>query len=450
MTSSTKYLTIPAVVASALGLGAGAAVAAEPTTEQLMEQIQQLQAKVQQLETKQQTLASKDVDATVESVLRDADKRSQLLQMEGFTAGWQKGKGFILQSADGNFVMHPNLQFQFRSVTNYRDEGKHLTATGGDTDWENGFEIRRFKFGVDGNAFTPDFQYFFLWQADRDGGGLSLDQAWIKYFFADAWATRVGQIVNPTFHETNTSSRRQLLVERSLAHEIITGSNEAQTQAVTLMYDSANSPITAEVGVEDGYVSNNTNFVDTNEGGSNDWGVFGRVNWFVMGDHKSYDDFTAMGNKNDLLVIGAGGDVTQAGDVTSYRHTVDVQWENTSGLGIYAAYLGNFIDNSASGADDDYNWAALVQAGYMVNEKLEIFGRYDYTKIDSNLAVGGEDSWNEITGGINYYLNGGHSCKITVDLTYLPDGAPSDFTDLGILASGNDEWMLRGQFQLLL
>jgi outer membrane murein-binding lipoprotein Lpp len=447
MTSSTKYLAIPAVVAGALGLGAGTVRAAEPTTEQLMEQIQKLQAKVEQLETKQQALATKDVDATVESVLRDADKRSQLLQMEGFTAGFQKGKGFVIQSADGNFVFHPNLQFQFRSVTNYRSEGKHIGA-GDDSDWENGFEIRRFKFGVDGNVFTPDLQYFFLWQANRDGGGLSLDQAWIKYFFADAWATRVGQIVNPVFHENSTSSRRQLTAERSLVNSIITGSNEAQSQAVTILYDSPNSPITAEFGVEDGYISNNTNFVDTNEGGSNDWGFFGRVNWFLWGNHKAYDDFTAMGNKDGLLVIGVGGDATQSGDVTSYRHTVDAQWE-TGGLGVYGAFLGNYIDNG--GGDSNYNWGALVQAGFMMSDKLEIFGRYDYTDLDNDfVGAGDENSFSEITGGVNYYLNGGHSCKITVDLSFLPDGAPSDFTDLGILASGDNEWVLRGQFQLLL
>jgi len=61
-----------------------------------------------------------------ERVLRDADRRSQLLQAEGFTAGYNNGK-FIIQSADGNFLLHPWLQFQFRSTTNARDN-----AGGGD------------------------------------------------------------------------------------------------------------------------------------------------------------------------------------------------------------------------------------------------------------------------------------------------------------------------------
>ena len=69
-----KYLTIPAVVAGAMGISAGTAWAAEPTTEELTKQIQQLTEKVQQLEQRQTSMNAKDVDATVEAVLRDADK----------------------------------------------------------------------------------------------------------------------------------------------------------------------------------------------------------------------------------------------------------------------------------------------------------------------------------------------------------------------------------------
>jgi hypothetical protein len=105
--TKSKNMAAAALAAGALGLGAGMVRAAEPTTEELMKQIDALQAKVQQLETRQQALNSKDVDATVAAVLRDADKRSELLQMEGFTAGWTKDKGFRLQSADGNWVLHP-------------------------------------------------------------------------------------------------------------------------------------------------------------------------------------------------------------------------------------------------------------------------------------------------------------------------------------------------------
>lgn len=446
--SSTGYLTTAAFAAAASVMAGGTVRAAEPTPAQLMEQIQQLQAKVQQLETTQQSQASlsgKEVDATVERVLNDADRRSQLLQMEGFTAGYNKGK-FLIQDAAGNWSMHPYLQFQFRSTTNYTDDGKQA---GEDADIENGFEVRRLKAGIDGTAFNPNVTYNFLWATSSSGGSVGLEQAWVKYVFADDWAVRAGQIVNPVFHEQTTSARRLQAVDRSLANTLITGTNEAFSQAVSIQYGPKEGALFVEAGLEDGFISGNTDFVDPNEGGTNNFGVFARVNYFVHGQRSAYDDFSAMGNKEDLLVIGGGGDMTQTGDSNAYLHTVDVQWENTSGLGIYAAYLGNFVDSDAGG--DLYNWGFLAQAGYMLNDKWEVFGRYDYTKIDEDsVAPGAEDSFSEITLGVNYFIAGGHAAKISVDFSYLPDGAPSDIKGIGILGSGEDEYMVRAQFQLLL
>src|SRR4051794_3898794 len=117
---TSKYLTIP-VMAGALGMsGAVVARGAEPTPPELMAPIQQLQTQMQNKEAQQQQkLSAKDVDATVDSVLKDADKRSKMLQMEGFTAGWSDGN-FMLRSADGNFLLIPEVQFQTRYILNYR------------------------------------------------------------------------------------------------------------------------------------------------------------------------------------------------------------------------------------------------------------------------------------------------------------------------------------------
>jgi len=97
----------------------------------------------------------------------------------------------------------------------------------------------------------------------------------------------------------------------------------------------------------------------------------------------------------------------------------------------------------------------LVQAGYLLNKKWEVFGRYDFVKLDEDaVPAGAEDLIQEITAGFNYYLgpdgNALHRAKFTVDFTYLPDGSPSDQTQAGVLASDGDEFLLRAQFQLML
>src|SRR5437867_12317420 len=129
--------SVPAAkVIGALGVGAAGvlglcstAAAAEPTQQELVDQIKALQQKVEQLEARQNSAESQpttrsadDQSATVGSVLRDADLRSNppMLQPEGFTAGYSRGK-FLIQDASGNFVLNPNLQLQARYILNYRE-----------------------------------------------------------------------------------------------------------------------------------------------------------------------------------------------------------------------------------------------------------------------------------------------------------------------------------------
>jgi len=440
MTSRSKKLAIPAMVAGALGLGAGAiAQAADPTADQLMQQIQELQTKVQQLEAKQQTQSAataQQVDATVERVLQDAEKRSQLLQMEGFTAGYSKGR-FTIQDASGNWVLRPSLEFQFRGVASYRDGGNTTS-----TDKEKGFEVSRMAFGFDGVACTPNLTYLFQWNTDTDGS-VALERAFVRYAFNDTMAIQAGQFRNPVFHEQDIGRTTQLAVDRSMANALITGVNEAETQAVEFQFEPMNT-LSIRIGAEDGFASGNSDFTDPSSGGSYDWGLYGRVNFFVMGTKAAYSDFSAVGDKGALLVIGGGVDLSQTGSFNDYLHTIDVQWE-TGNLGVYAAYLGDYQDGSG---DSNYNRGFLIQAGYMVTPSWEVFGRWDYTKLDESTV--GANEFCEITLGVNYYMCAEHNVKLTIDGVWLPNGCPTDLRSLGLLASDDQEFVLRAQFQLLL
>ena len=89
----------------------------------------------------------------------------------------------------------------------------------------------------------------------------------------------------------------------------------------------------------------------------------------------------------------------------------------------------------------------------MMNEEWELFGRYDYTKTADPIAIGGtgetEDAFHEATVGVNYYLHG-HNAKFTLDASWLFNGAPTGLTNLGILNSDDNEFVIRAQFQLML
>ncbi|HEY0009501.1 MAG TPA: hypothetical protein VGB55_12305, partial [Tepidisphaeraceae bacterium] len=90
-----------------------------------------------------------------------------------------------------------------------------------------------------------------------------------------------------------------------------------------------------------------------------------------------------------------------------------------------------------------YNWGGLLQVSYMLSEKVEVFGRYDYTDLDAG------DEYSEITVGGNYYF-AGHNAKMSIDVSYLPDGSPSSESGIGIKESEDAQFVVRGQFQLAL
>jgi len=230
-------------------------------------------------------------------------------------------------------------------------------------------------------------------------------------------------------------------------------------QGITAIYGgyNKNNPVYAEFGITDGGPkSMNTNFTKHNF----DFGVVGRAEYKVMGDWRDYRDFSAKDSHGDLLVIGGGADWSQAGDGNVITGTMDAQWESKSGLGIYGAILlQNSDSNFTGGADDVTNWGFLVQANFLLNPAWEVFGRLDLVKFDNTIAFSSgdsEDTFYEVTVGVNYYLGPDgswkHRAKIQMDLSFLPNGAPADLNGIGILDAndGNTEIVLRTQFQLVL
>lgn len=467
-----------------VGLAASRAPAAEPTAQELADQVRVLQEKIAKLEAQQQAQSDRPrvaeakvdaavVDKAVDDAVRQAGRSTQFLAPAGFTAGVENDH-FVIRSEDGNFLLNPNAQFQFRYVSDWRRESKNGVAESDDN--QSGFEVRRLKFSLDGNVFTKNLTYKLQWNTGRTNGQLVLDEGYVRYKFDDVpLAVRGGTFANTFEHETEISSKRQLGVERSLAHEILASGaigGENYVQGVELIYDAGDSsPLRGWVGYTDGFNSRNTAFSDAGPGSAalgivtSGGAVHGRVEYKFAGDWKNYEDFTALKTKTDLLVIGGGADVEFADNLTAYLHTVDVQWESAAvrGLAAYAGYYGVLRDfrTVAAGIENNpYDWGLVAQVSYLLDDQWEVFGRYSYVGLDSGAPTGTgtlgaaariSDQLHEITVGANYYLKG-HSAKFTVDAVYLPNGSPLDLSSDGILAEPNDQsqFLIRAQFQLLL
>jgi hypothetical protein len=430
----------------------------EPTTSELLEEMKVLRARMDALQAKTDQQVQQ---ATVNSVLRDAEARSTpKLQASSvdFTGGYKDGK-FILQSADGKFSLSPSFQLQVRNVTNISDDGD-------DTSTENGFELRRVKAGVNGNLFSKDLTYEFLFDVPRNSGLTTLQFAWLRYKFVPDWSVRLGQFSDPLGREQTGSSRRTLAAERSLLSDLLIGGDNPVQGASLLFAPAKSGNFRIETAVHDGTNNNNTNFRDTNATGTaadtrSDWGVASRAEFQLIGSKfKGYEDYTARGNKDPLLVFGAGVDFTQTGDSDLLTYTADAQFENAKGLGLFAAVLGRYQTefNAGTTAAPDFgdvnDIGVVVQAGQIIGKwakaEWELFARYDVTVLDDERVSDAFDNdIHEITFGTNAYFQG-HSLKGTLDVTYLPNGSAVASDGNGVLQSTDSQFVLRAQFQLLI
>lgn len=438
--------------------------ASQPTDQE--RKIQELEQRIAELETRQ-LANSAEFTRTVDAMLRDAESRSQLLAAGGdMSAGYDNG--FFIRGGD-DFLLRFGSQFQFRYAANLRD------GVGADDDEEtdDGFEVRRLRFDLAGYVLTPRLTYFVQWESVREGGDMVLLEAWARYMFSEDWGMRVGQFKDPVIHEFLLSTKRGLAADTSLMDSLVGGGVTSYTQGVTLIYGgyNADNPLNIEAGFTDGANQVNTDFTDRPDQPlvgitsavpkhAFDYGLAGRAEYKFFGNWKSYSDFTAIGTTEDLLVAGAGVDFSQGGDGDLVVATADLQYENSTGLGLYGAAVMRHLNGAITGLDDSRtDWGYILQAAYAFNPKWEVYARYDQTFYDEQIVFAdgaSEDTFPEITVGVNRYLgpNGvwGQRAKITVDLTYLPNSAPIPVTGLGILDanSGDAEWVLRAQFQLLL
>jgi len=225
MTSPKIKTCILAAVAAVLA--AGTSAYADDSTAELQKTVNDLQSKVAALQASS-AANGKEVAATIDAVLRDAEKRSQ--SMAAMTGGAGYDNGFFIKS--GDFSLMPGIIFQFWNVTDYRQN----TDGAKSDEIENGFEVHRVDLILQGTAFTKDLTYFFMWRStSEDGGGLDLQDAFVTYMFSDAWGPRAGQFVENFTHEDWLSDGTQLAAERSLMDATIGGFTN-RTQGVSVLF----------------------------------------------------------------------------------------------------------------------------------------------------------------------------------------------------------------------
>jgi hypothetical protein len=381
-----------------------------------------------------------EIRALVQDVLADADVRSSLLD-SGITAGWDEH--FYLASSDGRFLLRIGGGLQVRFIFNYHNESvlDETPFTDGDR-YRYGFENRRSKLTFRGHMFTPDVQYLIRTDFTRDepalvNGLAFLQDAWVRWRMSNEWNVRFGKMKLPFNREELVSWKYQLAIERSIVNQSL---NIGRSQGVELEYSNDTnrwSAMFSNGGVDSiGGLNGVTGFPP---GGVNppalavdsEWSITSRYELKFAGTWQQLKQFTSPPGQEFALLWGIAGHAQQGETVNAESNEQDATWlawttdlsVQWGGANAFASFTHHYIESSVLANRTFANvFGIVVQGGFYVTPKLELYGRWQYGFFDN----AGDLSQNEgidfidmstVELGVNYYLQG-QEIKWSTDLGF--------------------------------
>jgi hypothetical protein len=448
-------------VSTRVGLLAGAAaltltgvsfgVPAQEGTQQSQDQaarIAALEAKIASLEAAQNKdwlteQRASEIRGLVQDVLADADTRASLLQA-GMTSGYDNG--FVLGSADGNWLLRTNFLMQQRFIWNRQEEG---AAVDGDR-YRYGFENTRSKFILSGNVVNKDWFYLVTINVGtgddaQNDNRTGVGEAYLGYDYGNGWKVKMGSMALPFMREQLVGPEYQLTVERSNVNYLFT---TGYSDGLAVSYTGDKFAVTG--AFSDGFNQGQTIWNNGPAGGHAEYAFTGRAEFLAMGTWDQFKDFTSpRDSETGVLVGGAvhwekGEYGTAPASETEFLFLTGDASVEFNGINLFGSVVWTDVEPQfGSGANP---WGFVVQGGVYLTDTWEIFGRFEWADPD----VAGVDELSIVTGGINWYFSH-HNAKWTTDIGWgiNPVLAPSTITGFRTdLGDNEDQVVIRTQWQL--
>jgi hypothetical protein len=397
-----------------------------------------------------------EVRAIVQDVLADADTRSSMLGP--VMAGYDDG--FVLSSADGNWLLRTNFLMQQRLIFSEQDNSP--PASGGD-DSRWGFENARTRFALSGNVINPDWFYRVeIEVASNDTGFPSgqsrtgLNDAYVGYDFGQGWRLWMGTFKAPLLREELIDASQQLAVERSYVNYVYTG---GYTDGLAVEYRNAKFGQIGSYnnGIDDAVYGGNVMTGGTSPltSGTADFAATLRGEWLIAGDWDQLVQFTAPRGGGKAMMLGgamqwqtARMDSTGMPDLDLLVLTGDFTGQ-FDGLGFYGAIIYTNADHSGSPGVDTFGY--VLQGGWYFSETWEAFARYEWSDTDSLPGVASGSDVSILTLGVNKYFHQ-QQAKWTTDFGLGFDPVPYTIPITGWRQDAPDEkyqFVVRSQLQIL-
>ena len=278
--------------------------------------------------------------------------------------------------------------------------------TGGVSDEAaSNFSVRRAKVRFTGTVADGwDYGVVLAAGSNRD---FFAEDVYIGHDLGDGWRMQAGLFKLPFARQELISSTRQVGVDRGLTTEFFTLNRSEQVQ-----FSYGDDQWKFHISLSDGA---NTGFTGLPSSGIHDFAVTARAD--VRLDGEWSDAKSEFGSDSDALFVGAAvhyqkGEGAGAFD-DQFLWTIDALWK-TGGFGVTAAIFGNHASSNTGFVDAD-QYGAYAQVDYVLDEKWDVFGRYEYIDDDS-----ARDELHAVTVGVNYHINA--NVKFTTDVIFTLSG----------------------------
>ena len=316
--------------------------------------------------------------------------------------------GFFLRYASGDFLLRLGGQLQIRYALNAQEDSLGDPSV-------SGFEIPRAKLVASGNVFGPQWTYKIQGNFDTDGGGFTLEDAWVTCYVSD-WSFTAGQFKCPALREEIVDSSYQLLVERSVVNDALTSGERFQGVAVGYLRETWK----LSGAVTDGDGSRNTPVLM----GDTDYALTLRGELLLKGTFALFEDLTSFrGDAPGILAaLNAhfqGGETGTPGQETDVLLlSFDVSFE-FGGANLFLTGIYEQVDEGGAGGTRN-PFGVVVHGGCFVTERLEIVARYEYADLDPLVPP---DRIHIATIGANWYFDR-NRIKLSGDFGYALDAVP--------------------------
>ena len=262
------------------------------------------------------------------------------------------------------------------------------------------------------------WDYVLVLATDNSDGNVFAEDVIISHDLGDGWNMHAGVFKLPFARQELISSSRQVAVDRGLTTEFFTLNRAEQVQ---FTYDD--DQMKFRIALSDG---GNSGFTTLPGGASNDFALTVRGDVRLDGEWADAKD--EFGSDDNALFVGGAVHYEKfegnAAVDDNLVWTIDALWKS-GGFGVTAALFGSSVSNNTPTSDLD-QFGAYAQVSYIVDEKWDVFARWDY--IDDDGAGGdSDDTINAITVGLNHHFNA--NVKFTTDIVYVfgddPESNPS-------------------------